>query len=184
MPLAGLQAVTADLVAPSSRIGDVLSDLVRQPAGPRVPIPPEIQLEVDIAAGERVDSSVLSRFADPVPLTCPNCGGVLSKVREPGPLRFRCQVGHALTCDVLAKEQENAVDEALRVALRIIEERAELVRRMAEDGRNSGRRAVAEMYQERSDEYRRDADTIRRAVLMSMGRAESSGNEGGQADEL
>jgi two-component system, chemotaxis family, protein-glutamate methylesterase/glutaminase len=183
MPLAALRAVTADLVAPHDRIGDVLSDLVREPAGPRVSIPPEIQLEVDIAAGERVDSGVLRRFADPVALPCPQCGGVLSKVREPGPLPFRCQVGHALTAEVLATEQENAVDEALRVALRVVEERAELVERMAEDGRNSGRRAVAEMYQERSEEYRRYADTIRRAVLMSMGRPEPSANEGGQEGE-
>ncbi|EYD74235.1 protein-glutamate methylesterase [Rubellimicrobium mesophilum DSM 19309] len=182
MPLAALQAVTADLVAASGRIGDVLSDLVREPAGPRVPIPPEIRLEVDIAAGERVDSGVLRRFADPAALICPDCGGVMSQVREPGPLRFRCQVGHAKTAEVLAYEQENAVDEALRVALRIIEERAELVSRMAEDGRKTGRRAVAEMYQERAEEYRHYADTLRRAVLMSMGRAEPSGDEGGQEE--
>ena len=35
-----------------------------------------------------------------------------------------------------------AVDEALRVALRVVEERAELVERMADDGRRSGRRAI------------------------------------------
>jgi two-component system, chemotaxis family, protein-glutamate methylesterase/glutaminase len=168
MPRNALSAVTADLIAPSARLGDVLSDLAREQAGPRLPVPPEIRLEVDIAAGERIDSEVLRRFADPVALTCPNCHGVLSRVRGAKPLRFRCQVGHALTADVVAKEQENAVDEALRVALRIIEERAELVSRMAEDGRASGRPAVAEMYGERAIEYRRYADTIRRAVLMSL----------------
>ena len=92
----------------------------------------------------------------------------MSQLREPGPLRFRCQVGHAKTAEVLAYEQERSVDEALRVAPRIIEERAELVARMAEEGRQSGRRSVAEMYQERADEYRRYGDTIRRAVLETM----------------
>jgi two-component system, chemotaxis family, protein-glutamate methylesterase/glutaminase len=168
MPRSAMQATTVDLSVPSARIGDVLSDLAREPPGPGVPIPPDIRLEVDIAAGERVDSEVVRRFADPAALTCSACGGVLSAVRGARPLRFRCQVGHGLTADVLAKEQENAVDEALRVALRVIEERAELVARMAEDGRNSGRRAVAEMYEERAAEYRRYAETIRRAVLMSM----------------
>jgi two-component system chemotaxis response regulator CheB len=84
------------------------------------------------------------------------------------PLRFRCQVGHAYTADALAKDQEGRVDEALRVALRIIEERAELVHRMAEDGRQSGRLAVAEMYAERAAEYREHADMIRRVVLQSL----------------
>jgi two-component system, chemotaxis family, protein-glutamate methylesterase/glutaminase len=180
MPRSALNAVTVDLSVPSARIGDVLSDLAREPAGPNVPIPPEIRLEVDIAAGERVDSEVLRRIADPAALTCPNCSGVLSAIRGAKPLRFRCQVGHGMTAEILAKEQENAVDEALRVALRVIEERAELVARLADDARNSGRRAVAEMYDERAIEYRGYADTIRRAVLLSLPPSEPSGNEGSQ----
>ena len=124
--------------------------------------------------------SILRRLADPAALTCPDCGGVLSTVRGGKPLRFRCQVGHSMTAEILAKEQENAVDEALRVALRIIEERAELVERMAENGRSAGRRAVAEMYQDRANEYRQYAETIRRAVLYSMTSPKPSGSEGGQ----
>lgn len=167
MPLRALEATTVDLCVPGARIGDVLSDLARETAGTALPIPPELRLEVDIAAGERIDTPHLETMADPVALTCPGCGGVLSKVRAGKPLRFRCQVGHAYTADALAKEQEGRVDEALRVALRIIEERAELVHRMAEDGRQSGRRAVAEMYDARAQEYRDYADTIRSAVLSS-----------------
>ncbi|HYZ62423.1 MAG TPA: hypothetical protein VE650_08205, partial [Acetobacteraceae bacterium] len=174
---------TVDLSAPSAKIGDVLSELVRQPAGPGLPVPPEIRLEVDIAAGERVDAGVLRRFADPAAITCPNCQGVMSLVRGSKPLRFRCQVGHAMTGDVLAREQEAAVDEALRVALRIIEERAELVTRLAEDARNSARRVMAEMYEERAVEYRRYAETIRRAVLLSMAPFQPSADEGGEGME-
>ena len=75
------------------------------------------------------------------------------------------------------------MDEALRVALRVIEERAELVSRMAQDGRRSGRRAVAEMYDERAIEYRQYADTLRRAVLQSMEPLGSKVDEGGQNPE-
>jgi two-component system chemotaxis response regulator CheB len=182
MPRSALSAATVDLSVPSARIGDVLSDLAREAPGPGLPVPSEIRLEVDIAAGERVDTGVLTQFADPAALTCPQCGGVLSTVRNSKPLRFRCQVGHALTAEVVAKEQENAVDEALRVALRIVEERAELVARMAGDGRSSGRRAVAEMYEERAKEYRQYAETIRRAVLLSMAPPEPSGDEGAQVE--
>ena len=182
MPLSGMAAVTVDLAVPSARLGDILSELVREAAGPRLPVPPEIRLEVDIAAGERIDSEVLRRLADPAPLTCPHCSGVLSTIRDAKPLRYRCQVGHAFTAEVVAKQQENAVDEALRVALRIIEERAELVARMAQDGRNSGRPAVAEMYDERAAEYREYAETIRRAVLLSLPEPEPSGSEGAQED--
>jgi two-component system chemotaxis response regulator CheB len=168
MPLRALEATTVDLCVPGARIGDVLSDLAREQPGTRLPVPPEIRLEVEIAAGERVGSDSLSTIANPAPLTCPACGGVLSELKMEHPLRFRCQVGHAYTADALAKEQEGRVDEALRVALRIIEERAELVHRMAEDGRRSGRAAVAQMYDARAVEYREYADMIRRVMLHSL----------------
>ena len=168
MPRRALEATIADLCIPSARLGDVLSDLAREAPGPRLPVPPELRLEVDIAMGERIDTGLLSGIADPAALTCPACGGVLSKMRSGNPLRFRCQVGHAYTGDILAKEQEASVDEALRVALRIIEERAELVTRMAKEGRDSGRKAVSQMYEERAAEYRRYADTIRNAALRSF----------------
>ena len=168
MPLAAIRATAVDLTIPSAQLGDALSDLTREPPGWPVPVPPDLRLEVDIAAGERVDSEVLRRIGDPAALTCPSCGGVMSAVRGAKPLRFRCQVGHAMSADVMAKEQENAVDEALRVALRVIEERAELVSRMAEEGRAAGRSAIAETYGERAAEYRRYADVLRQAVLRSM----------------
>ena len=165
MPLRALEATTVDLCVPSARIGDVLSDLVREPAGGSLPVPPEIRLEVEIAAGERIGSQSLTPVAAPAPLTCPSCGGVLSELKAGLPLRFRCQVDHAYTADDLAKEQKGSVDEALRVALRIIEERAELVHRMAENGRQSGRVSVAQMYNARAAEYREHADMIRRVML-------------------
>ncbi|WP_298258097.1 chemotaxis protein CheB [Bradyrhizobium sp.] len=168
MPLRALEATTVDLCVPGVRIGDILSDLVREEPGTGLPVPPEVRLEVEIAAGERIGSDSLAKIADPAPLTCPSCGGVLSELKMEHPLRFRCQVGHAYTADALAKQQEGKVDEAMRVALRIIEERAELVQRMATDGRHSGRAAVAEMYDARAIEYREYADMIRRVVLNSL----------------
>jgi two-component system chemotaxis response regulator CheB len=182
MPRSALSALEVDLTLSATRIGDVLSDLVRDPAGPPRPVPPEIRLEVDIAAGGRVGSDLIGRLGDPAPVSCPQCGGVLSTMSNAKPLRYRCQVGHAYTAEIVAKEQENAVDEALRVALRIIEERAELVTRMAADGRNAGRRALAEMYEERAAEYRAYAETIRKAVLLSRPSPEPSGNEGAQEE--
>lgn len=180
MPRSALQTAAVDLSVPGARLGDVLCELVREIPGPGLPVPPDIRIEVDIAAGERADSQIVGRIADPAALTCPTCHGVMSRVRGGKPLRYRCQVGHAMTAEVMAKEQESTVDEALRVALRVIEERAELVSRMAEDARGSARRTVAEMYDERAQEYRQYADTIRRAVLLSMAPAAPSYDEGGQ----
>ncbi|MDP4026760.1 chemotaxis protein CheB [Methylobacterium sp. NEAU 140] len=168
MPTRARQATTAGLSLPAAAIAGTLSDLVRQPAGPRLTVPEELAFEVEVAAGGQAGTALLTRFADPVALSCPDCGGVLSKVRGGRPLRFRCQVGHAYGADALAHEQEDRVDEAMRVALRIIEERAELVSRMATDERRCGRAALAELHEARAREYRERANTIREAVLGAL----------------
>lgn len=168
MPQRALEVTVADLCIPAARLGDVLSELASEAPGTALPVAPDIRLEVEIAAGESIGSASLAKIADPAALTCPGCGGVLSAMKGGHPMRFRCQVGHAYTADALAREQEGEVDEALRVALRIIEERVELVQRMADNGRRSGRPAVAEMYDKRAAEYREYADMIRRVVLQSF----------------
>ena len=48
---------------------------------------------------------------------------------------------------------------------------------MADDGRQSGRKAVAEMYDGRAREYRGYADTIREAVLLSLDRPQPQSDE-------
>jgi len=168
MPRRALEVSSIDYCLPGTEIGDVLAGLAKAQAGRAGPVPPDIRLEVEIAAGERIDSEIIGGIGTPAALTCPSCGGVLSKMTVDKSLRFRCQVGHAFAADVLASEQESRVDEAMRVALRIIEERAELVRRMAGDARGSGRFAIAEMYDARSAEYRGYADIIRQVVLKSL----------------
>src|SRR3712207_2177595 len=93
-------------------------------------------------------------------------------MREQRPLRYRCQIGHASTAEVLASRVDE-VDEAVRVAMRVMEERVTLVERMAQDARQTGRTAVAELYEARAEEYRRYAATLREAAVLTirMGRA-------------
>src|SRR5262249_57809073 len=45
MPLRALEVTTVDLCVPGARIGDVLSDLVREKPRAALPIPPELRLE-------------------------------------------------------------------------------------------------------------------------------------------
>jgi two-component system chemotaxis response regulator CheB len=72
-----------------------------------------------------------------------------------------------MTADVLATRTDS-VSEAMRVALRIMEERVTLVARMAEDARQTGRGAVAELYEGRALEYSRYAGVLRQAASASI----------------
>lgn len=168
MPVAALEASPADLIAEAPHLAEAIVRYAGEPPGPALPIPRDLQLEVEIAAGGPTNTKLLEQFAEPVALTCPDCGGVLSQIKGEKSLRFRCQVGHGYTARALFTRQEGQVDEALRVALRIVEERAELVGRMAREAIHGGWTGMARMYERRSAEYRAHAETLRRAVLLEM----------------
>ena len=167
MPLAALEVVEADEVAPANQLGRVINEIVSTDAGQATEPPRGLELEVQIAAGTRLGAETLRKIADPSAISCPDCQGVLSEIRGEQPLRYRCQIGHAMTAEVLASRQEH-VDEAMRIALRMMEERVTLVTRMAQDARSSGRSAVAELYEARAEEYGRYATILREAALAGL----------------
>jgi two-component system chemotaxis response regulator CheB len=173
MPLAALEAVDVDHVAPAAGLGQLLASLAETNAGLYHAPSDELRLEVEIAAGARLGSDKLRQLAMPSPLSCPDCHGVLSEMKDSRPLRYRCQIGHAHTAETLAANIDE-VDEAIRVAMRVMEERVTLVERMALDARQTGRAAVAELYEARAEEYRRYASTLRDAAVTSLrhGRAQ------------
>jgi two-component system chemotaxis response regulator CheB len=166
MPLGALEASDIDHRAPASQLGKLLLELLGQSSAPSPLVPRSVSLEIDIALGRPCLTRDIEQFADPVALSCPSCGGVLSQVRTK-PLRFRCQVGHGFTADVLAQEQEETLDEAVRVALRIVEERAQLVDRLAHESDTAGRVHSARDFQRKAKELRGQAEVLRRAALLS-----------------
>ena len=165
MPLAALAACNVDYRAPADRLGALLARLSREPSGAMVPAPPDLLLEVEIAAGRLSDAETMARLATPVALSCPECSGVLSQINDGGRLRFRCQIGHGFTAELLEVEQRRGVDFALGVALRVIEERVTLTGKMAAEARQRGHNASAGNIEARTIEYRGYAEVIRRAVL-------------------
>jgi two-component system chemotaxis response regulator CheB len=64
-------------------------------------------------------------------LTCPECSGPLWEVKEGEMTRYRCRVGHAYSEETLLAEHAEGVEAALWSAIEVLEERAELLRRVA-----------------------------------------------------
>jgi two-component system chemotaxis response regulator CheB len=177
MPLAALETVDVDQVVAASELGKILAQIVLQTAEDGHDCPDSLQLEVQIAAGGRVGADVIVKVATPSALTCPDCDGVLSEMRDEQPLRYRCQIGHAVTAEILESRAQD-VHDALTVALRIMEERVTLVTRMAEDARRTHRSTVAELYEARSEEYGRYAEVLRQAAVASFCDRQSRHEEG------
>ena len=168
MPEAALSNAEIDRVLHVDEIAAAIDELVRTPA-PAFKAPPDqaLELEVRIAIGSRLGAEALKAVAEPTALTCPTCHGVLSEMKT-GPLRFRCQTGHAFSPETTVAAQQEDADDALFIALRMMEERVTLISRMAKDSRRQGRKAIAEIYERRAEEYGRYAATLREATARTL----------------
>src|SRR5262245_33352120 len=99
--------------------------------------------------------------------SCPDCGGVLYELEDGGLLRYRCRIGHAYSAESLHSAQSEAIDVALGSALRALEERAVMSRRMAR--RLGSGRGGFSRYTERADEADVHAALLRRVIAGRAG---------------
>lgn len=99
---------------------------------------------------------------------CPDCGGTLYELQERDFLQYRCRVGHAWSANSLMAEQAEAQEQAMWAAVRSLEERADLMQRMAQDARqhNRMRSTVSYEMKARSAEYQ--SDIIRQALIQGQ----------------
>jgi two-component system chemotaxis response regulator CheB len=167
MPLGALRSTDVEYRAGKDDLGRLLTSLVEEPASGARAIPPDIALEVDIALGRPADTDRIARIAQPVALSCPTCSGVLSQIERP-PLRFRCQVGHGFSAETLSDAQTRGADEAIHVALRIIEERKLLMGKMAQDARSVGRESMAHDFDRRGAEYQENIEHLRAVAAQTL----------------
>lgn len=68
----------------------------------------------------------------PSVFACPECHGVLWELKDEKMVRFRCRVGHSFGADSLAEELSIASESALWAAVRALEEKAAMQRRVAD----------------------------------------------------
>jgi two-component system, chemotaxis family, protein-glutamate methylesterase/glutaminase len=102
-------------------------------------------------------------------LSCPDCHGVLFAISEQDFLRFRCRVGHAWSIESLLAEHRAAVEGALWMALRALEEKAALCSEMSERATGSGANISARRFAEQATETMGAAEVIRRLLADGTG---------------
>jgi two-component system chemotaxis response regulator CheB len=95
------------------------------------------------------------------PFVCPACNGPLWESREGTLVRFACHVGHGFTAESLMKGQDDGIEMALWSAVRALEEKAALRRRMATHAHRGNLGGLASGYDNHAEEAERQADLIR-----------------------
>lgn len=167
MPENALARTPTDHVYPVDVLGGVLDKLVRAPADPvEVPPPsPALLLEDRIARdGVRADAVVQNDATPASGYGCPDCGGALLEIGgQPG--SFRCRIGHAWSAEALLRAHDLEFERALWTALRSLDEKAALARRMQRDTGLRGTIGLTGRYASTARECASAAETLRRFLL-------------------
>lgn len=151
MPLNAIRAGVVDHQVAAKDVGALLERLADQEIEEREVEPDDLmKLENRIAMGPRFGISFDGELLGPPSgYTCPDCNGSLAEISKDN---YRCRVGHAWTADALLGARDNEIEGAMWVALRSLQEKGKLARRMAE---NVGSGPLFDRYTTQADEAER-----------------------------
>jgi two-component system chemotaxis response regulator CheB len=167
MPQRVIDTAGADLVATAREIGDYLGTLTCSTPSSRGAAPM-------VRDEETIQSSIQEDIRDQIAgkrdgqtsvLSCPDCGGILWQMDEGRLLDFQCHVGHRYTADTMLVEKTEQLEAALVSALRLLKEKAIILRQTAGRARERGDDAGAARLNEQADLDLRHAELLQRELL-------------------
>ncbi len=173
MPASALEYVQTDYCLPLGQIAPLLARLAREPAEEeaKYPIPAEMEAEEKILEMDERAMSSDQRPGRISSFTCPECKGPLWELRDGELLRFRCRQGHAFTGEIMVAEQTEAVEEALWIALNILQESAQMSAQMAAEARQRNRQYAATHFERMAQEKMQRVEALRQVLFNSKNEA-------------
>jgi two-component system chemotaxis response regulator CheB len=167
MPRNAMRYLEVDHVVPASALGSLIARRADESVDvDEAPPPtPEMDHESRIA---RLDREALDTEDKPgvqSVVACPDCRGVLWEIQEGDLLRFRCRTGHAFSPETLLAAQGDGVETALWEALRAIEERVSLRRRLVRQARERRLDSLAGHFEARAREAEGAVEALRGLLL-------------------
>jgi two-component system, chemotaxis family, protein-glutamate methylesterase/glutaminase len=168
MPLNARTHVDVDAVLP---VGDMADWILAHVSVERGERPNETPMDPDLPDDPPPDPVVndlpgapRSAPGEGTRFTCPDCGGVLFERDESGLERFECSVGHVFSIESLSSAQAEALENALWAAVRSLEDRAVLLRRLGRRAQSNGQNRSSDAFERQAAEALDRAATIRDAI--------------------
>ena len=166
MPANALQYVSVDYSVPLKQVAPLLVDLTRAEVKEkeRFEMPEHLDIEVKIAKQDPALELDVRELWEKTSYTCPECHGVLLRLKEGGRERFRCHTGHAFSADGLLASLTESVEESLWYAIRNVEETVLLMRHLARHLKDSDPRTSRE-FLKKADEAKKRSELLRQVVI-------------------
>ncbi len=169
MPESALRQVDVDYSVPVSEMGALLTRLTGEQTLEASEISMDenkkTEIEIRIAAEESAFEVGVMSLGDISPFTCPDCHGVLIKIKDGKISRFRCHTGHAFSADTLLSHITERIEDSMWSAMREMEESIMLLREMSKDFAESNHKQIAELFLHKAVEAKNRVKLIRQVVL-------------------
>jgi two-component system chemotaxis response regulator CheB len=165
MPRNALANVPIDHRLAVAEMGSVIQKLVTEPVAPNGAPPYDLQLEVQIAESGYSNEDITGQLGELTTLSCPECGGPLWQQDAANTARYRCRVGHAYTAESMLSAEEEALESSLWAAVRLFDQRANVLTTMAEKDRSANRPRMMEHHRNLAEEARNHAKLLRRMIV-------------------
>jgi len=150
MPLSVLNNMEVDYCVPLASMGEIITAIALTTPVEQQP-PRDIIIESEISERVVVDYSHVKQLGEKSIYACPDCGGGLWEITNDENnrgkvVRYRCHIGHSYTEKGLVIKQGEIFEATLWTALRIMEERRNLLKKIAEDHAKRGFESLANDY--------------------------------------
>jgi two-component system chemotaxis response regulator CheB len=166
MPRAVLNVLQPDFSLPVTEMGKAIAGvLASRKKRLNGKIPEDIKQEAQLAERVYIGIDKLKELGDHSLFSCPDCGGGLWEMETNGYTRYRCHVGHAFTEQSLLGGMESSTESALWTALRIIEERRNLLQKIAAKEKVNGNRKLASTYTKRAAELEQQINHLKETLF-------------------
>lgn len=131
MPLSVIENMDVDHVSTLAGIGSLIPAIIKIKKGRKKPAPKDVIAESKIAEQTAAGiDDVMKLDVEQSIFACPDCGGGLWEAKNDVIKRYRCHIGHAYTERDLVLKQAQAAGNTLWAALRMMEERKHLLKKM------------------------------------------------------
>jgi two-component system chemotaxis response regulator CheB len=165
MPRAAHRAGAVEHVAPAKEMSALIGALLRTLERGEGPAPgPLMEMEAALADMDAAAMHHHDRPGDPSGFACPDCHGSLFQITEGDLTRYRCRVGHAWSPHSLIAQQSLALEGALWMALRGLEEKAALSRDLGARAERAGHELSARRFLDTAEDTLRSAELVRRLI--------------------
>jgi two-component system chemotaxis response regulator CheB len=176
MPLSVLNSIPVDEVAPVDGMGVRLQHLMQHTVFSGHPIPEDVKAEAAIAEKTLSAVELVEELGSKTMYTCPDCGGSLWEIADNGHKRYRCHIGHAFSEQNLLMDKSQQIEGTLWTALRMIEEKHNMLVKMGRDDEEKGHERTAAAYFQRAAELDIHVNRLKQ-ILFDVEDVEDNRNE-------